>query len=82
MAEVHHANCNLGFDENMMFEVLEDGLWEFTELKDCKAAELLIPIGPWGRDESLEEERKLFSAGRLMQQSLRVCEYLLTYVTH
>jgi hypothetical protein len=60
-----------------MFGVLEDGLWEFTDLKDCKAAELLVPIGPWGRDENLEEERRLITAGRLMQQSLRVCECAL-----
>lgn len=61
----------------MMFGILEDGLWEWTDLKDCKAAELLIPIGPWGRDENLEEEKRLINAGRLMQKSLRVCGSLL-----
>jgi hypothetical protein len=64
-----------------MFGVLEDGLWEFTDLKDCKAAELLIPIGLWGRDESLEEEQRLIRAGMLMQQSLRVCECIFDSLT-
>lgn len=56
----------------MMFGVLEDGLWEWTELKHCRAAELLVPIGPWNRSEDDEEEKTLRDAGLLMQQSLRV----------
>lgn len=69
--EVHNANCQLGFDENMMFAVLEDGLWEWTDLKHCKAAELLVPIGSWNRPVN-NEEKTLRDVGLLMRQSLRV----------
>lgn len=31
----------------MMLTTLDDGLWECTDLVECSAAELRIPIGPW-----------------------------------
>jgi hypothetical protein len=31
----------------MMLATLDEGLWECTDLVECSAAELRIPIGPW-----------------------------------
>jgi hypothetical protein len=47
--EIRHANSALGLDEFMMRATLQDGLWDHTQLDDCGAAELLIPIGTWAK---------------------------------
>jgi len=31
----------------MMLATLDEGLWDCTDLVECRAAELRIPIGPW-----------------------------------
>jgi hypothetical protein len=49
--EVRHANVQMGFDENTMNSVLDEGLWglDFSQLTECGAAEVLVPIGPWAK---------------------------------
>jgi hypothetical protein len=47
--EIRHANSALGLDEFMMRGTLQDGLWDHTQLDDCGAAELLVPIGTWAK---------------------------------
>lgn len=55
----------------MVFATLEDGLWE-TELENCYAAELIIPIGGWREADDPEEDKLLKEAGELMRKSLLV----------
>lgn len=45
--EIRFANSALGLDELAMRAALQEGLWDFPQMDDCAAAEVLIPIGPW-----------------------------------
>jgi hypothetical protein len=89
-SEVRHANIQMGFDENAMNSVLDEGLWgpDFSQLTECGAAELLVPIGPWvngrlslfsqnpklrfPRGADAGEDLLLKDAGELMKKSLDV----------
>jgi len=68
--EVYCANIDQGSDETMMLATLDEGLWDCTDLVECRAAELRIPIGPWVTDAHDPEARMLRDAGRIMQQLL------------
>ncbi|KAG8842552.1 hypothetical protein FRB91_004110 [Serendipita sp. 411] len=72
--EVRHANRALGFDEIMMRETLMQGIWDFSYLTDCHAAELHVPIGPWFQSPNAAEEARMKAAGRLLQKSLQAVQ--------
>lgn len=68
--EIRNANASLGLDEFAMRATLEEGLWDNTQLDECGAAEVLVPIGGWVQATDPVVERNLRKAGRLMGQNL------------